>query len=165
VAVPAHVREILALLSTDPHLLAECPNCAGNFSLKDSGLFYGNELNEAAQEYLTRRNEDIAEMKKKLLKSKKMATIGAAERARYVNVGKVLEKVAPSLTGFPFNKNDCRPIWEPIDYLVFQGLTNKMHIDRITFVDIKTGNAGLNEHQKQIKKAVEKGNVELQVLK
>jgi len=165
VAIPSHVREILALLSTGPHLLAECPHCEENFRLKDSGLFYGNELNEAAQEYLARRNEDIAELKKALLKSKKMATIGAAERAKYVNVGKVLEKVAPSLTGFPFNKNDCRPIWEPIDYIVFQGLTNKMHVDRITFVDVKTGNARLNEHQKQIKNAVEKGNVELQVLK
>ena len=44
--------------------------------------------------------------------------------ARSVNIGKIVERIAPSLKGFPFQCNDCRSLFQPIDYLVLEGLTD-----------------------------------------
>jgi predicted Holliday junction resolvase-like endonuclease len=77
-----------------------------------------------------------------------------------VNVGKVLEKIAPALPGFGFNCHDCRPLFEPVDYIVFEGLTKKGMVESIQIIDIKTGQAGLNPHQQQIKNAIDERRVE-----
>lgn len=55
---------------------------------------------------------------------------------------------------------DCRALFEPIDYVAFAGLSRTGRVERLGFLDVKTGGAGLNRHQKAVKEAVEKGAVE-----
>jgi len=50
-------------------------------------------------------------------------------------------------------------LFDPIDLIVFRGLTNKK-VKHITFLDIKTGESGLNKHQKMIRDAVYDKKVE-----
>ena len=59
--------------------------------------------------------------------------------------------LAPTLDGFTFNKNDCRSMFDPIDYVIFEGLSEKQKVDKILFVDIKSGKARLSAKQKKIK--------------
>jgi predicted Holliday junction resolvase-like endonuclease len=77
-----------------------------------------------------------------------------------VNIGKVVEKIAPSLPGFPALPQECRSLLEPIDYIVFRGL-DAGRIEAIEFVEVKSGKATLNPNQKLVKEAVEDGRVEL----
>jgi len=160
---PKSIESVIDLLASDKHLVAECPNCSETFKLCDSGLFYGDDFTPDALEFVKAQQTVIKESKDELKRMKEMATKGAAKKSTEVNFGKVLEKVAPALDGFPFARTDCRPIFEPIDYLVFNGWSNKGKVEELCFVDIKTGNAKLNNHQKQVKAAVEKGDVELQL--
>jgi predicted Holliday junction resolvase-like endonuclease len=46
-------------------------------------------------------------------------------------------------------------LFDPIDYVIFEGLSQKGTVDKIFFVDVKTGNARLSKKQKAIKEAVE----------
>ncbi len=78
-----------------------------------------------------------------------------------MGIGKIVEKIAPSLPGFPVNSADCRSLFEPIDYIVFRGLSTAGHVEAIYFVDVKSGNARLNTTQKQIRQIVESGKVRL----
>lgn len=75
-----------------------------------------------------------------------------------VNIGKIVEKIVPSFDDFPFARKDCRALFEPIDYLIFDGLS-KGSIKKIRFLDVKTGNANLNKNQKLIREALTKGNI------
>ncbi len=50
-------------------------------------------------------------------------------------------------------------MFEPIDYLVFSGLSKRNHVEALYFVDVKSGNARLSASQQSIKKTVESGTV------
>lgn len=77
-----------------------------------------------------------------------------------MKIGQTVEQIVPGLPTFPYRKSDCRSLFKPIDYVIFEGLTDRFRIDGIRFVDIETGNAALVDHEKQIKRAIEKKHVE-----
>jgi predicted Holliday junction resolvase-like endonuclease len=162
---PGSIQSVLQLLSSDKHLIAQCPNpdCNEAFPLSEAGLFYGEDFSPDALTFIKLQQEALQKTRNELKKMREMATKGAAKKSTEVNFGKVLEKIAPALEGFPFQSTDCRPIFEPIDYLAFTGWSKNGRVQELCFIDIKTGNAKLNTHQKQVKDAVEKGKVELQL--
>ena len=84
------------------------------------------------------------------------------KKAIDVNVGKILERVAPVCDGFGSAPRDCRPLFDPIDYVVFNGLSLHDEVKSITFLDVKMGGSGLTPRQRQIRAAVEAGKVEWQ---
>ena len=45
-------------------------------------------------------------------------------------------------------------MFDPIDYVIFEGLSEKQKVDKIVFVDIKSGGATLTQKQKKIKQVV-----------
>jgi predicted Holliday junction resolvase-like endonuclease len=77
--------------------------------------------------------------------------------AKAVNIGFILERLAPAMKGFRFSRNDCRSLFDPIDYVIFEGLDAKGVVSRIIFADIKTGGSRLKSVQREIRSAVESG--------
>ena len=82
--------------------------------------------------------------------------------------GQVAEQMAPLLPGFPFHTSDFRFLGQPIDFIVYAGLTEAKEglggISEIVLGDIKMGGATLSPHQRMIKQAVEQGRVRWQTL-
>lgn len=83
----------------------------------------------------------------------------AVKRSKAVISGQVAEQIAPFLPDFPANPSDARFIGKPVDFIVFSGLSENEKIDEILFVEVKTGKSLLSEREKEVKKAIEKGNV------
>lgn len=83
----------------------------------------------------------------------------AVKRSKAVISGQVTEQIAPFLPDFPANPSDARFIGKPVDFIVFSGLSENEKIDEILFVEVKTGKSLLSEREKEVKKAIEKGNV------
>ena len=141
------------------NLFAECPSCGGEFKLSQSLLFDGSKPfpGEAAE----KQKEMMEELRARLeeLKSRKMrATLRAENTARAVNVGHNLEKVLPTMKDFKWELPDSRFLGNPIDLIVFNGLSaNK--VTSISFIEVKSGSARLNDHQKSIRDAVQQGKV------
>jgi predicted Holliday junction resolvase-like endonuclease len=52
-------------------------------------------------------------------------------------------------------------MFDPIDYIAFNGLSNSGTIESISFIEVKTGEAKLQKNQKQIKRAVQNGDLEI----
>jgi predicted Holliday junction resolvase-like endonuclease len=96
----------------------------------------------------------MKERAQSLKKLRKSISLRSEVGAKAVNIGFILERLAPSMKTFRFEHNDCRSLFDPIDYLIFEGLTLKQKVDRILFVDIKTGGARLKSTQKEIKELV-----------
>lgn len=83
----------------------------------------------------------------------------AINRSRSSLSGKLWENVAPFLPGFKYNPNDLRFIGAPIDYIVFDGMSEK-DIKKIVFLEVKSGKSSLNEQEKKLKDAIQSGKVE-----
>jgi len=83
----------------------------------------------------------------------------AVHRSLSVTAGKVFEQLVPYLPGFPFNPKDARFLGAPVDLVVFDGLSDG-EVRRIVFIEVKTGNAGLNARERRVRDAIEAGRVE-----
>jgi len=86
----------------------------------------------------------------------------AARRSEAVLRGRITEQLAPLLGAFPFHLADARFIGSPIDFVVFDGLSEvdsgtAGELRSITFVDVKTGGAGLTTIQRRTKSCLEEG--------
>jgi len=135
-------------------LVAECP-CGSAFRLSAAILFDGlGKMHPEAEEIKNGLLLQLQERTNELKKSKVSAGKGAEKKAMEVGVGKIMEKILPTCADFPLAVTDCRPLFEPIDILAFKGMTTG-RLESIIFIEIKTGGARLNDHQKSVKDAVE----------
>ncbi len=75
-------------------------------------------------------------------------------------MGFVVEKIITGWNAFPHQPYDCRSLFEPIDYVAFDGMTTTGKVDQIAFIDVKTGASRLNSHQRAIRDAVQDGRVD-----
>ena len=70
--------------------------------------------------------------------------------------GQVAEKMAPFLKGFNHNPQDAQFLGHPIDFIVFED-------DKISIIEVKSGNAKLTSKQRQIRDLIKDGKVEWEV--
>lgn len=91
-------------------------------------------------------------------------TEGAQITAKSVNLGKIVEKIVPSFADFGYPTGDCRALLEPIDYIIFSGLSRNANVDAITFLEVKSGRARLSTEQRDIADAIGSARVEFETI-
>lgn len=138
----------------------ECPCCGEPVRLSEAGLFYLDDFTPEALEIYKNEQSALKERGKELRRSRRDIKVRSETGAKATNIGFLLERLAPSMKGFAFNRNDCRSLFDPIDYIIFEGLSKKNSVSRIIFADIKTGGAQLAKKQKAIKELVGKKKVQ-----
>ena len=98
-----------------------------------------------------RRNkywEPQIEVERKDAIAKSRATLG----------GLFSEQLAPYLPNFPYSPSEVRFIGKPIDFIVFKGADSK-NIDEVVFVEVKSGKAKINNHEKNLKNTIDNKRV------
>jgi predicted Holliday junction resolvase-like endonuclease len=83
----------------------------------------------------------------------------SVRQSQAVISGKVYEQLLPYLPEFPFNPKDVRFLGSPVDLVVFDGL-DRGTLERVVFVEVKTGQAGLSGRERQLREVVRAGRVE-----
>jgi predicted Holliday junction resolvase-like endonuclease len=146
--------EIIAALKKG-NFFIECPDTGDDVSLRTAALFDQDHFTEEALAYYQEQLAFIGEEKTRLKALKAAGSTRSESGALATNIGKILERLAPTLDTFPFGHHDCRSLFDPIDYIIFEGLSGKGRVDRIIFTDIKTGKARLTTKQKEIKTVVQ----------
>ena len=148
------IQQIIQFLQKN-NFKAECANCGESFSLKDSPLFSPDEFTPEAKELLKEKKEFLKERKLEISQRTATTTQRLETTTQSVNIGFILERLAPVLKEFRFDKNDCRSLFDPIDYVIFDGLNKTGEVQKIFFIDIKTGEARLKKNQKAVKQKVQ----------
>jgi predicted Holliday junction resolvase-like endonuclease len=88
----------------------------------------------------------------------------AIKRSEAVIKGKATEHMMPYLPDFHYDPSDARFIGAPIDFIVFDGLSEGQ-LRSIVFVEVKTGHRPtLNQREKQVEEAVLAGRVEHDIM-
>lgn len=139
---------------------ANCPTCGEGIKLKDASLFSVDNFNAQAKQLLNEKKEELKIQREAISKKKSSTQQRVENTTNSVNMGFILERLAPVLEHFPFDKNDCRSLFDPIDYVIFEGLQKTGKVQKIFFVDIKSGKAKLKANQKAIKQMIEQKKVE-----
>ena len=85
--------------------------------------------------------------------------LDAVQRSLAVTTGKVYEQLVPYLPEFPFNPKDVRFLGSPVDFVVFDGLSDGQ-ITRIVFIEVKTGGAELSTRERRVRDAVRESRIE-----
>jgi predicted Holliday junction resolvase-like endonuclease len=146
----------------ESNLYAVCP-CGGEFKLSDTILFDGTQsFPSEALEVQKELKEELKEREEDIKKRKKSATEKAEKTATAVNIGKKLEVVLPTMKDFKWRLPDCRFLGDPIDFIIFNGYSLS-DIYSLSFVEVKSGGARLNAHQKAIKEAIKDKKVSYEV--
>jgi predicted Holliday junction resolvase-like endonuclease len=134
-------------------LFAVCP-CGEEFEISSAFLFDGTQpFPTEATEVKTEYEKDLEVRKKELAKKIKQIMEKTAKKTERVNIGKSLEKVLPLAKDFRWVVPDTKVLGDPIDMLVFNGLSLGK-VDSLSFIEVKSGSARLNEHQKSIRDAL-----------
>jgi predicted Holliday junction resolvase-like endonuclease len=151
---------LIADLKRNKNFMGTCPLCAQSFRLADAVLFsIDDEKPAEALEAVRLMKAGIQERKRELAVQRELMTTRAQNTSTAVNLGKIIEKIVPSFRGFGYTAADCRALFEPLDYLVFSGLTARRRIDALAFIDIKSGRSRLTRIQRDIKAIVKSGKV------
>lgn len=95
------------------------------------------------------------EVERGLRKTIKQIRKDAIARSKFGQLGKTLEKMAPMFPGFGHHPYDVRPVFDPVDFVIFDGYFQGEVTD-VTFVEFKTGQSRLNKVQDSIRTAVER---------
>jgi predicted Holliday junction resolvase-like endonuclease len=83
----------------------------------------------------------------------------ALSRSHSAVAGKATEHLAPLLPGFEFDPRDARFLGSPIDFIVFDGLSEG-EVQEVVFVEIKTGpSAALTTRERRVRAAVDAGRI------
>jgi predicted Holliday junction resolvase-like endonuclease len=103
----------------------------------------------------------LANLKFERWKAAQSKTISreAIKGSRAAVTGHVLERVAPYLPDFGFNPRDMRFIGDPVDFVVFDGLSDGQ-VRNVVFVEVKSGNAEPNGNERRVKAAITARRVE-----
>ena len=153
-------------------LIGQCPHCENEFHLSKTKFFDGTRTFPAEAEssktelmkQIAEKQEGIKERKNDLKKFKISVDKTSEERAISSGIGKILEKVLPYYKDFKIPLSDCRFLAEPLDVIVFEG-ASKNDVKNIIFMDIKTGDAGLQKNQRQIRDLVVEKKVKSKLIK
>jgi predicted Holliday junction resolvase-like endonuclease len=127
-----------------------------------------NHLETLYEELNKKIKIQISEIENKHKLEIKKARKESVEKSRAVIRGQATEHLAPYIID-DINPKDCRFMGNPIDYVVFDGLsdvTDKVTKDvkEVIFVDIKTGKSNLTTVQRRIRDAIKDGRVSFRVV-
>jgi len=153
--------DTITQLQADARIYARCPTCDEDFPLKRALLFYADApIPEVAQERLDTRRADLRARVTALGERRRRASEGATQKAIDVNVGMILERVAPVCEGFGSARHACRPLFDPIDYVVFDGMNASSGATRAVLFDGPALAPARERVQRSIQLALEAGNCE-----
>lgn len=157
-------KEIIRTLE-DGGFYAECPCCDEAVGLRDCELFYMDDFSDDGQEIYERYKLELQQRRAELRERRRGFSRSSQAQAKATNIGFILERLAPSLRTFRYECSDCRSLFDPIDYVIFEGLREKGVVSRIIFADVKTGNASLSRRQREIRDLIKDKKVEFDMYK
>lgn len=144
-------------------ILCICPCCGGIVRVSDLHLKVKKPIEktwlDTYEAKIIAMNEQEAKFEEKERKIRDLAVEKGRNEAKKI-VNKVILPIFRKLKINPF---DVKPVLNPIDFIVFNGMTDKDNIKDIIFLSKISKIASMNSIRKQIKTVISKKNYIWQV--
>lgn len=109
---------------------------------------------------IDRLRDEVGSCGKKI----KAARKDSIERSYATLKGRLMETLTPYVGTFPWNPRDCRFIGSPVDYIVFDKLSEEGEVS-IVFLEVKTGRSRLTKRERSVRDAILKGRITFEELR
>lgn len=157
------VRDLLDELKRDRRLRVECPHCRRDFPLRQATVFpVDGPLPEEARGLVRTIRDELRKWREDLRERRRRAREAPGQARLATEIGQALEALVPRLQD-RLHPRDWRRLGDPIDFVVFEGLSATGRVQAVRFVEVKTGRARLGDTQQMVRDAVESGRVRLRV--
>jgi len=157
------MSELLDVFQSFRRILCVCPSCGEMVRLSDLHLKY---LGKAPRTWLDRyESKLLAQQKREMLFEEKASKMRekSIERGRK-KVPKLIKKcLCPEFKKLRYNPYDIKAIMHPVDFVVFDGLNDKVDVKNVTFLSKKVLNQDQNAILKSISKTIENKNYDWKV--
>ncbi len=127
---------------------------------------------EIFEQWRTTELEQQTNEKSKLLfqdwkqKEEKSIREDAIKKSQAVIMGKVTEHLVPFFPDFKYNPKDVRFLGTPVDFVVFDGLSDGDALKKVTFLEVKTGkSAGLSSRERLVRNCIDTKNVCYEIIR
>ncbi|WP_292372854.1 Holliday junction resolvase-like protein [Methanosarcina sp. UBA411] len=88
----------------------------------------------------------------------------AVKKSEAVIRGKVTEHLIPYFPDFEYNPKDARFLGTPVDFIVFDGLSEG-EMNKVVFVEVKSGKTGtLSPREKLVRDCIGRGKVSYEII-
>jgi len=157
------MSELLNTFQSFRRILCICPCCGEMMRLSDLHLKY---LGKAPRTWLDRHESKLlTQEKKEMLFEEKEGKMRekSIERGRK-KVPKLIKKcLCPEFKKLRYNPYDIKAIMHPVDFIVFDGLNDKIEVKNVTFLTKKASNQDQNAILKSIRKTIEQKNYDWKI--
>jgi predicted Holliday junction resolvase-like endonuclease len=138
---------------------AKCPSCTKIMDFEKVPLFTTKDVPTEVATIIGYKKQQIKEQLAFASQKTEVIVSRQVSDARSVNRGLIVERMLPLLKGFRFDRNDCRSIFNPIDYIIFDGLHKTGKVKKIYFAEVKSGNSKVSPKQSLIAKRISEKKV------
>ncbi len=88
----------------------------------------------------------------------------AVKKSEAVTRGKVTEYLIPYFPDFEYNPKDARFLGTPVDFIVFDGLSEG-EMKKVVFIEVKSGKTDtLSKREKLVRECVDRGKVSYEII-
>jgi hypothetical protein len=112
-------REVIRTLEEN-NFYVECPYCGEPILLRNAGLFYLDDFSPEAEKLYQQKLAECKIREKEIREERKAISRRSETATTTINIGFILERIAPTMRDFRFDRNDCRSLFDPIDYIIFE---------------------------------------------
>lgn len=144
-------------------ILGVCPCCGELFYLSEAKPYLAGKRPHSivdnlrtAERKLDREEEKLAEIEMALREKAASAGLRTAKR--------LLKKIDPVFSGSGYDPHDVKVIFDPITYVVFNGMSRGKLRDIVLLVAPPVS-AEAEKLQKSISRSIERGNIEFKTLR
>lgn len=151
-------RGLVVALRGLQSVLCICPCCGELFRLSEGRLFYASPPRrtwfddlEREREMLERAEDRFEEERQKLQEMSRQSVERELRRA--------LRQRDPVLTPRGYYPKDARPLLDPVDFVVFDGMNIQRRVRAVVLLDHVAEDRGRERVQASLERALERGNV------
>lgn len=131
-----------------------------NSQVENAGKNYNIQLEQSKlQIEANLRAKFLTDLEEWKQKEEETIRKDAITRSQSVIRGHMTEQLAPYMPEFNMNPKDARFIGSPLDFIVFDGLSEG-ELKRIVIVEVKSGNSQVNQRERQVKNIIKNGLIE-----
>lgn len=140
-----------------------CPCCGELFRLSDATIFTQTLPPHTPFDRLNAQRDRLVKQEERFEECKDQIEEEATKRGQR-RAARQLRKLSPYLYDSAANPNDVKVIFDPVEYLVFRGLTAR-HCTLIELVDHPAETSQREQAQESIARAIKAGNIEWQTFR
>lgn len=149
-------------------ILVVCPGCGEMHRLSELSLSYRGRIRHTWLDKL-RENEDRIVRARDRFEEKRSEIRALAQKKAHrtasKQIPKLLKKCVPVIASHKYYPQDIKTLFDPIDFVVFDGMNQKDEVKKVILFDGPAHNRRRETIQKSIKTVVCKGNYEWRTLR